>query len=184
MMKLISRLYLWLTGWQLVGEIPPEVKKCVLIAVPHTSNYDFPIARAMLYVLNVNLRYTIKQEWMAFPLGWFFKATGAIGVNREKSSNLVEALISIINDADEMVMVIPPEGTRKLVRKWKLGFYHVAVGAGVPIVMAFLDYKKKIGGIGPLFYPTGNLEEDMQHIREFYKNIIPKHPENCCLDIL
>ena len=183
-MRLISRLYLWLAGWKIDGAIPPEVRKCVLVAVPHTSNYDFPIARAILYVMNVNLRYLIKKETMVFPLNLLLKASGAIGVDRQKNSNLVETIIDIINEADDMVIVIPAEGTRKLVKKWKLGFYYVALGAGVPIVMSYLDYEKKIGGIGPMFYPTGNLVEDMQQMRDFYKNIVPKHPENCSLEIL
>lgn len=184
MMRLISRIYLWLAGWKIDGAIPPEVKKCVLVAVPHTSNFDFPIARAILYVMNINLRYLIKKEWMAFPMGLFFKATGGIGVDRDKNSNLVETIIKIINDADEMVIVIPAEGTRKLVKKWKLGFYYIALGAGVPIVMSYLDYQKKVGGIGPILYPTGNLEEDMQKMRDFYKDIVPRHPENISLEII
>lgn len=184
MMRLISRLYIWLAGWKIDGGIPPEIKKCVLVAVPHTSNFDFPIARGILYLMNVKLRYLIKKEWMVFPIGLFFKATGAIGVDREKNSNLVDTIIEIIKDADEMVIVIPAEGTRKLVKKWKLGFYYIAMGAGVPIVMSYLDYEKKIGGIGPVLYPSGNLEEDMQKMRDFYKNIVPKHPENVSLEII
>ena len=184
MMKLISKIYLWLIGWKIDGAISPEVRKCVLVAVPHTSNYDFPIARAILYVMDVKLRYLIKKEWMIFPLNFLFKASGAIGVDREKSSNLVEAIVDIINNADDMVIVIPAEGTRKLVKKWKMGFYYAALGAGVPIVMSYLDYEKKVGGIGPMFYPTGNVAEDMHQMREFYKNIVPKYPENCSLEII
>ena len=184
MMKLISRLYLWLAGWKIDGSIPPEIKKCVLIAVPHTSNFDFPIARGILYVMDVNLKYLIKKEWMRFPLGPLFEASGAIAVDRQKNTNLVDSIIEIINNADDMVVVIPAEGTRKLVKKWKMGFYYIALGAGVPIVMSYLDYEKKIGGIGPVLYPTGNLAEDMQQIRDFYKNIVPRHPENISLEII
>jgi 1-acyl-sn-glycerol-3-phosphate acyltransferase len=184
MMKLISKIYLWLIGWKIDGRIPPEVRKCVLVAVPHTSNLDFPIARAVLYVMDVNLRYLIKKEWIRFPLGPLLKASGAIAVDRQQNTNLVESIIEIINNADDIVVAIPAEGTRKLVKKWKLGFYYVALGAGVPIVLSYLDYEKKIGGIGPTFYPTGNLVEDMQQIREFYKNIVPRHPENVSLEII
>lgn len=184
MMKLISKLYLWLIGWKIDGSIPPEVRKCVLVAVPHTSNHDLPIARAILYVMDVNLKYLIKKEWIRFPLGPVFKASGAIAVDRQKNANLVESIIEIINNADDIVVVIPAEGTRKLVKKWKLGFYYVALGAGVPIVLSYLDYEKKIGGIGPTFYPTGNLVEDMQQIRDFYKNVVPRHPENVSLEII
>jgi 1-acyl-sn-glycerol-3-phosphate acyltransferase len=183
-MKLISKIYLWLIGWKIEGRIPPEVRRCILVAVPHTSNLDFPIARAVLYVMDVNLRYLIKKEWIRFPLGPLLKASGAIAVDRQKNTNLVESIIEIINNADDMVVEIPAEGTRDLVKKWKLGFYYVALGAGVPIVLSYLDYEKKIGGIGPTFYPTGNLVEDMQQIREFYKNIVPRHPENVSLEII
>ncbi len=184
MMRFISKLYLRLSGWKIDGAIPPEVRKCVLVAVPHTSNYDFPIARAILYVMDVKLRYLIKKDWMVFPLSILFKASGAIGVDREQKSNLVDTIIDIINDSDDMVIVIPVEGTRKLVKKWKLGFYYIAMGAGVPIVMSYLDYEKKVGGIGPMFYPTGNVAEDMELMRNFYKNIVPRHPENISLEII
>lgn len=184
MMRFISKLYLWLSGWKIDGAIPPEIKKCVLVAVPHTSNFDFPIARSILYVMDIKLRYLIKKEWMVFPFNLFFKATGAIGVDRQKNTNMVEAIVDIIKENDEMVIVIPAEGTRKLVKKWKLGFYYAALNAGVPIVMSYLDYKKKIGGIGPYFYPTGNLQEDMQLMRDFYKNISAKHPEKVSLEII
>lgn len=184
MMKFISHLYLWLKGWKLEGVIPSGIKKCVLIAVPHTSNYDYPIAMAMFYIMGINIKYLIKKEWMVFPLSLFFKASGAIAVDRNKNTNLVASIIEIINKMDEVVIVIPAEGSRKLVKKWKLGFYYIALGAGVPIVLSYLDYEKKLGSIGHLFYPTGNLAEDMQQIREFYKDVVPRHPENVSLDII
>ena len=184
MMKLISRLCLWLAGWKLEGAIPHEIKKCVLIAVPHTSNFDYPIAMAMFYLMGINFKYLIKKESMVFPFSLFLKASGAIAVDRKKNTNLVASIIEIINTADNIVIVIPAEGTRKLVKKWKLGFYYVALGAGVPIVLSYLDYEKKIGGIGPAIYPTGNLAKDMCQIREFYKDVIPRHPENVSFDII
>lgn len=183
-MRLISKIYIRLAGWKIEGTLPPEIKKCVLLAVPHTSNYDFPIARGILYIMNIRLKYLIKKEWMKFPFGWFFKATGAIPVDRGKNTNLIAVIIDIINRSDEMVIVIPAEGTRKLAKKWKLGFYYVALGANVPIVLSYLDYEKKIGGIGPVIYPTGNLMDDMHRIREFYLDKIARHPERVSLEII
>lgn len=183
-MRLISKIYIRLIGWKIDGDIPPDIKKCVLLAVPHTSNYDFPIARAILYIRNIKLKYLIKKEWMKFPFGFFFKATGAIPVDRSKNTNLIAAIIEIINKEDEIVIVIPAEGTRKKTDKWKMGFYYVALGANVPIVFSYLDYEKKIGGFGSAFYPTGNLAEDMHQIREFFKDKVPRHPENVSLEII
>lgn len=183
-MRLISKIYIRLAGWKIEGAIPPEIKKCVLLAVPHTSNYDFPIAIGILTIMNIKLKYLIKKEWVKFPLSLFFKATGAIPVDRSKKTNLIAAIIEIIKKEDEIVIVIPAEGTRKLTKKWKMGFYYVALGANVPIVLSYLDYKKKIGGIGPAIYPTGNLVKDMLQIREFYKDKVPRHPENVSLEII
>ncbi len=183
MLNVISKLYIRLAGWKIDGSIPPEIKKCVLVAVPHTSNYDFPIAIAILRIMKVKIKYLIKQEWLKFPIGWFFKYTGAIPVDRGKNNNLIAAIIDIINNSDEIVIVIPPEGTRKLTRKWKMGFYYVALGANVPIVLSYLDYEKKVGGFGPVIYPTGDLDQDMHQIRDFYKDKVPRHPEKVSLDI-
>lgn len=183
-MRLVSKAYIGLAGWKIDGAIPPEIKKCVLLAVPHTSNFDFPIAIGILNIMNIKIKYLIKKEWMKFPLKTFFKVTGAIAVDRGKSTNLTAAIIEIIKNADELVVVIPPEGTRKMTKKWKLGFYYVALGANVPIVLSYLDYEKKIGGFGPAIYPTGNLAEDLHQIREFYKDKVPRHPEKVSLEII
>jgi 1-acyl-sn-glycerol-3-phosphate acyltransferase len=183
-MRLVSKTYIRLAGWKIEGAIPPDIKKCVLLAVPHTSNYDFPIALGILTIMDIRLKYLIKKEWMKFPLNLFFKATGAIPVDRKKNTNLIAAIIDIINNADEMVVVIPPEGTRKMAQKWKLGFYYIALGANVPIVLSYLDYEQKVGGIGPAIYPTGNLVEDLHKIRDFYKDKVPRHPEKVSLEII
>ncbi|MEW5954104.1 MAG: 1-acyl-sn-glycerol-3-phosphate acyltransferase [Bacillota bacterium] len=183
MMKLISKVYFCLSGWTAAGGLPPEVKKCVMIAAPHTSNFDFSLARAGCYLLNIKLRYLIKKDWMLFPLGAFFRSTGAIAVERSKTSNMVDKLIELLNKSDELVLMISPEGTRKTTRKWKTGFYYAALGANVPIVLAYLDYKEKIACIGPVIYPTGDYIKDMEPVKEFYKNITPKYPANYSLEI-
>ncbi|GBF34776.1 acyltransferase [Desulfocucumis palustris] len=184
MIKLISSILLKIMGWQTTGGIPPEIKKCVIVAAPHTSNHDFYIARAACYKMNIKVHYLIKKDWMFFPLGLFFKATGAFGVDRKKSNNMVNDIVELFSKSKELKILISPEGTRKTVRKWKTGFYHTALGADVPIILSYLDYKKKIACIGPVLYPTGDLVKDMQPVFEFYRDITPRHPLNYNLEII
>jgi 1-acyl-sn-glycerol-3-phosphate acyltransferase len=104
------------------------------------------------------------------------RATGGIAVDRSRNNNLVEYMTALFQQHDELFLIIPPEGTRKAVKKWKTGFYRVAEQAGVPIVLGYLDYAKKEAGFGKLFYPTGNLEKDMEEIKIFYSKVSPKYP--------
>ncbi|MHB8918484.1 MAG: 1-acyl-sn-glycerol-3-phosphate acyltransferase, partial [Desulfocucumaceae bacterium] len=134
MMKFISKILFSLIGWQTMGSLPPEIKKCVIVAAPHTSNHDFYLARAACYIMNIKIQYLIKKDWMFFPLGLFFKATGAFAVDRKKSNKLVENMVDLFNKSKELRILISPEGTRKTVKKWKTGFYYTALGANVPIV--------------------------------------------------
>lgn len=175
-MKFLSKLYLKLIGWKIVGTVPDHVKQCVMIAAPHTSNYDYPIAMAVFYALRIKIRFLGKKELFRFPLGILMRATGGIAVDRSKHNNLVEYMISLFDSHERLVMLIPPEGTRKKVKEWKMGFYHVALGANVPIMLGYLDYKNKIAGMENLFYPTGDVEKDMTNIKEFYKKVTPKYP--------
>lgn len=183
MMKWIAMIIFRLLGWQTSGGLPPEIKKCVIVAAPHTSNHDFGLARTACYLMNVRIKYLIKKDWMFFPLGLFFKATGAFAVDRTKSNNLVNHIVDLFNKSEEMRILISPEGTRQSVKKWRTGFYYAALGANVPIVLSYLDYKEKIACIGPILYPTGDFVKDMQPVKEFYKNITPKHPLNYNLQI-
>lgn len=184
MMKSISKILLRLMGWKTLGGLSPDIKKCVIVAAPHTSNHDFYIARAACYAMNVQLNYLIKKDWMFFPLGLFFRATGAFPVDREKSSNLVNNIVNLFRNSNELKILISPEGTRKTTKKWKTGFYYTALGANVPIVLSYLDYKNKIACMGGLIlYPTGDFVKDMQPVLEFYKDITPKHPLKYNLEI-
>ena len=183
--KLLARLWFWITGWKVVGSYPANVPKCVMIAAPHTSNWDLVYARAAFFVLEVPVRYTIKKEMMKFaPLGWLLKKLGAIPIERNKErarrlgqSSMVQSMIDLFDQHDELVILVTPEGTRKFVPKWRTGFYYTAVQAGVPIVLGYLDYKKKHAGIGPTIYPSGNIQEDMYKILNFYAGLTPKYPE-------
>ena len=176
-MKKIAQFIFKLAGWKVSYTPAPEHSRCVMIAAPHTSNWDFFFARLAFFIMDVKVRYMIKKELIVFPVGWIFKALGAIPVDRSKKGGLVESSIQLFNKHKELVVLIPPEGTRGKVEKWKTGFYHTAVGAKVPIALGYLDFKKKEAGIGPIFWPSGDIEKDFEHLWNFYKDITPEHPE-------
>lgn len=156
-----------------------------MIAGPHTSNWDLFYARCAFFILEIPIRYTIKKEMMRyFPLNLILKWLGAIPIERDKSrahragqGSMVHAMAKLFHDRDKLVVMVTPEGTRKFVKRWKTGFYLIAMRANVPIALGYLDYANKIAGIGPVIYPTGNMQEDMYKILGFYQNIKGKHPE-------
>ena len=171
---LISKLFLWITGWKVVGAVPKD-KKFVMIAAPHTSNWDLPYMLAICFVLKARPYWMGKEQIFKFPFKGLMKWTGGIPIDRSKTNNVVDATAEIMKNSDELIVTIPPEGTRSKVKYWKSGFYHIANLSEVPIVMGFLDYKKKEGGIGEMIQPTGNLEEDMVKIKAFYQPIRGKN---------
>ncbi|PTX20110.1 1-acyl-sn-glycerol-3-phosphate acyltransferase [Pontibacter mucosus] len=176
--KFISKLIFKVAGWRLEGNLTPENRRCVMVAAPHTSNWDFIYARAAFYLMGAPIKYTIKKEFMKFPFGPLLKAMGAIPIDRSKNTRMVDAMIKIFeeNPGDICVMVTP-EGTRKYQPRWRRGFYYVALGAKVPIVLGYLDYAKKEAGIGPTIIPTGDIEADMEKILAFYRTKTGKFPE-------
>ena len=119
----------------------------------------------------------MKHTWFRWPMGHFFRWLGAFPVDRSKSKNVVARSIEAFHEHTQLVMVVPPSGTRKKVVYWKTGFYYIAKGANVPIVLGYLDYRRKVGGIGPILDPTGNIEADMKIIRNFYMGITGKYPK-------
>jgi 1-acyl-sn-glycerol-3-phosphate acyltransferase len=164
-----SLAFLKLTGWRVEGSLPEGATKCVLIAAPHTSNWDLPYTLMVGFALRLNLYWMGKHSIFRPPFGGLMKWLGGIPVNREKSSNLVAASVEAIRAAQgPLQLTVPPEGTRSKTRYWKTGFYHIAVGAQVPIVMAYMDYARKVSGLGPVFHPTGDIERDMESIKAFY----------------
>jgi len=175
--KFLSRIILDIAGWHVKGRIPDNVKKCIMIAAPHTSNWDLLFARCAFYIMDIDLRYTIKKEAMVGPLGWLLKKMGALPVDRKKNNSLVEAMVDILNNADKMVIMITPEGTRSYQPRWRKGFYHAALNANVPIVLGYLDYSKKEAGVGPIVYPSGDVDTDIEKIKNFYRTITGKYPE-------
>jgi len=174
----LSLAFLKLTGWRVEGSLPPDCPKCVLIAAPHTSNWDLPYTLMVGFALRLNLYWMGKESIFRPPFGGVMRWLGGISVDREKSTNLVAASVEALRAADGTVqLTVPPEGTRSKTRYWKTGFYHIAQGAQVPIVMAYMDYARKVSGLGPVFHPTGDIERDMETIKAFYAPFKGKNPD-------
>ncbi len=168
-LRAFSLAFLKLKGWKLDGALPPNQSKCVLIAAPHTSNWDLPYTLMVAFALRLNIYWMGKQQIFRWPFGGLMRWLGGIAVNREQSTNLVAASAAALRAADGPVqLIVPPEGTRAKTRYWKTGFYWIAHEAGVPIVMAYMDYQRKLSGLGPVFQPSGDIEADMASIKRFY----------------
>ena len=168
-LRALSLGFLRATGWKLDGQLPADQPKCVLIAAPHTSNWDLPYTLMVAFALRLNIYWMGKQQLFRRPWGPVMRWLGGIAVDRSQSTNLVSASAAAIRAADgAMCLVVPPEGTRSKTRQWKTGFYWIAHEAGVPIVMAYMDYPRKLSGLGPVFQPTGNVDADMAAIKAWY----------------
>ena len=178
MWRFLFKTYLKLKGWKYTAEIPADLKKFVLIAVPHTSNHDYPLAQAAFYLMGIKVRFLAKKSLFDGPFGKLFYKWGGIPVDRKSNTNLVDQLKERFDNEEELALVLSPEGTRKRVDSWKSGFYYIAKGANVPIACGFLDYEKKIAGIGPIITDLSDFDEVKRTIRGFYKTIKPKFPEN------
>lgn len=177
---MITRLFAWwfkFRGWKIDNVIPSGIRKAVVIAAPHTSNWDFVYALAAFRLLGTKVSYLIKEEAYRFPMKKVIDATGGIPVRRNSNTKLVDTFIHQLNASDDLFLMIPAEGTRSLVRKWKSGFYHAALGANVPVLLGYLDFEKKTAGFGMIVNLTGDKEKDMKVIREFYRPIQGRNPE-------
>jgi 1-acyl-sn-glycerol-3-phosphate acyltransferase len=164
-----SLAFLRLTGWRVDGALPPNAAKCVLIAAPHTSNWDLPYTLMVCFVLRLTPYWMGKASIFRAPFGGVMRWLGGMAVDRSQSNNLVTASAQAIRTADfALQLIVPPEGTRSQTRYWKTGFYYIAQAAEVPIVMAYMDYATKRSGLGPVFVPTGDVTADMAAIKAFY----------------
>jgi 1-acyl-sn-glycerol-3-phosphate acyltransferase len=146
----------------------PKEKKYVLVFAPHTSWTDFAIGKIALTAMGIHTTFLIKEELFFFPLGAYLKYLGGYPVNRKNSKNLTDTLALYMKEKDEIAFLITPEGTRKRVETWKRGFYHIALKAETPIALAYLNYNNRKGGVGPIFYPTGDYDTDLKEIQKFY----------------
>ncbi len=172
----LSLFLLRVAGWKKEGD-PPGVPKCVVIAAPHTSNWDFPLTIMIAFAFRLKIYWMGKHTLFQGLMGPISRWLGGIEVDRTRSTNLVAQCVERFQSSETLAMIIPPEGTRKKVRFWKTGFYHIAHGAGVPIVLGFMDYRRKRGGLGPLFHPTGDIDRDMAEIQKFYEGVTGRRPD-------
>lgn len=178
MKKIFGKFILFIFGWKTKLDKDNFVKKCVMIAAPHTTNWDLVFAMAFYWKEGVEANFFIKDDWTKGFVGYFIKKMGGIGVTRGKKNNLVDFAVKNFSKKEEFILLVPAEATRKRVNKWKKGFYVIAQKSNVPVLLGYLDYKKKEAGIGPVINLTDNFEEDMMKIQNFYKNISAKYPEN------
>lgn len=176
--RLLGRTLLKALGWKAVPMLH-KVPKAVIIMAPHSSTWDIIIGLIIKLATGAQFNWVGKKELFKGPLGEFFKYLGGLPLDREGTKNLVDAMIQEFQHRDRLLYGIAPEGSRSYRAHWRSGFYHIAVGAKVPIIFYYLDFKTKIGGCGPIFYPTGDIVQDMEEIRKFYANITPRNPKNC-----
>lgn len=174
-------------GWT-ISPPPPEVQRCVLLAAPHTSNWDYVFAILTMRALDVPMKVAIKDFWTRFPMGLLIKPLGGIGIQRSQqhlgsgTTGQVHMLAEVFNRYERIALIITPEGTRSTRNKWKTGFYHVAQTAKVPIVLAYADYKNKTCGFGPVLDSSTDKEQVMRAMMKFYADKTARYPENFSLD--
>jgi len=163
--------------WKLNNDFPNDLKKYVVIAAPHTSWQDFPIGILARNTSDIKINFIGKDSLFKGPFGFIFRSLGGTPVDRTKSNNLVEAIVQLFNSKDEFRLALSPEGTRKKVEEWKTGFYYIAKGANVPVVMATLDFGRKEVKISEPYYLTDNKEKDFEYFKSFFKGVTAKNPE-------
>lgn len=173
----IGRAFLRAAGWKVEGARPP-VDRYVIIAAPHTSNWDMPFMLAFAFIYDIPVRWMGKHTLFKPPYGGFFRRLGGMPIIRDRPGGIVEQMIEQFENDQSLVLMVPAEGTRSHVDYWKSGFYHIARGANVPVVLSYLDFGRKVGGIGPAVEITGDIGADMDRIRAFYAGKTGLRPEN------
>lgn len=176
------------TDWTVVGGDLSSHRRCVITAAPHTSNWDMIYMVAAFDMLGLPFRFTIKEEWMRFPLNKVIGPVGGVAINRRpregdtERPSMTDSMVRLFEDnPGDFALAVTPEGTRSPRIHWKTGFWHVARRANVPILLGYLDYAKREAGVGTVLYPT-DLDADMRTVNEFYAKVTPKHPELFLLD--
>ena len=174
----IAQLSVRAAAWSFEGE-PPSIPKWVGLAVPHTSNWDGLLLVLIARQIGLDMQWMIKDNWMKGPMATLLTAVGAVPIDRSKPGGMVGSMIEELGRRERCALIIPPSGTRRRGEHWKSGFYHIARGAEVPIVPGYLDYSRKVAGLGEPITLTGDVARDMDRIRAFYaaKAPVGKHPE-------
>ncbi|MGP3788994.1 lysophospholipid acyltransferase family protein [Pseudomonas sp. B392_1p] len=173
----LGRSVLKLMGWRIEGQLP-ALDKFVMIGAHHTSNWDFVVFIAAKFVLRVNARWFGKHSLFRWPFAGLLKRWGGIPINRGRAGNVVQQAVQRFREHAQFILILSPEGTRKRVERWKMGFYHIARNAGVPIVPGALDFANKRIVIGAPFWPSGNEQADLRSLLEFFRPYVPKKPHN------
>ena len=170
----MCRWLLGVFGWRMVGDLP-DIAKVVVIAAPHSTNWDVIWGLLFKISLRLDVNFIGKREAFVWPLGPILRAFGGIPVDRSAAHGLVGEMRRQFETRDRFWLALAPEGTRKKVQKWKTGFWHIAREAGVPVLPVYFHYPEKTVGLGPLFHPTDDVAADMARIREFYRPWIGKN---------
>ena len=173
---LFSFIYFKLLGWKADIQVP-DFEKCIICAAPHTSNWDLFIGKLFYGAVGRDAGFLMKKEWFFFPLGYFFRWMGGIPVFRGKHTSMVDAIVETAKKSKTFHLAITPEGTRSANPDWKKGFYYIALGANIPIVLYGIDFEKKCITGGKVITPTGDFEKEMKEIKLFYKDFKGKYPE-------
>ena len=176
-MNLAGRI-LKLFGWS-VNITVPDYPKCIICVAPHTSNWDFILGKLAYASVGRKAGFLMKDTWFVWPLGIFFRAIGGIPVprKRKRSTSLTEEVVEKFRHSERLTLAITPEGTRSRTSNWRTGFLYIALEAKVPIALGVIDFGHKNIKIADTFEPSGNIEEDMRAIKDFYKPYQGKYPD-------
>ncbi|WP_031456558.1 1-acyl-sn-glycerol-3-phosphate acyltransferase [Flavobacterium chungangense] len=176
--QLYKFLFFKLMGWKIVGIENAEVKKCVMMVMPHTSNHDFYLGIFTRGISGLEMNWVGKKELFKFPFGYYFRSVGGEPLDRSGGLNKVDAIASIFDRKEIFRLAVAPEGTRKEVKEIRTGFYFIALKAKVPIIPVAFDWGKKEVNLGQAFFPTGDYETDLFVLKKHYNGVIGKIPEN------
>jgi len=171
----LARLYLWIFRWDTEGP-DPDCPKAVFVAAPHTSNWDMPNMIACAWAYRMKPSWAGKRALFKWPWGWLMRWFGGVPVDRSGNRNTVQAIADLFASSEKLYLGVAPAGTRSYTDHWKSGFYHIAKTAGVPILCGYLDYGRRLGGLGLQFIPSGDIRADMDRIRAFYADMQGKRP--------
>ncbi len=168
-----------LFGWGILGGIPEGLKKYVIVVAPHTSNWDFAVGYCVKHIMKMKPDFLAKDSLFKVPIvGWFLRKAGGRPVDRSKKTNMVDQIVEIFAQSEKFIMTITPEGTRSYSPEWKTGFYRVAFKAQVPIIMAGIDYSRKVVEFCEPIFPSGDMDADIEKMKTYFRTIVGKHPEN------
>ncbi len=176
-LRLLGKVLMRLLGWRTAGVVPQQ-RKWVMTGYPHTSNWDFPFFLLIAWSMGFKASWLGKESLFTGPLGWLMRALGGVPVVRGQGSQQTEQVAAHFRAVDSLVLAIAPEGTRGPCTGWHTGFYHIAQAAGIPIQIGYLDYKNKIGGLGPLLWPSGDIDADLATVAPFLEPFTGKFPQN------